>query len=72
MSDNTRLNPGAGGDLYAADELATINGAEAEPGLKVQQVKVGFGVMVNHPTLAVQTVERNAEGDILQTTTRYA
>lgn len=43
MSDNTRLNPGEGGDLYAADELATVNGAAAEAGLKVQQVKVGFG-----------------------------
>ena len=43
MSDNTRLNPGEGGDLYAADELATVNGAAAEPGLKVQRVKVGFG-----------------------------
>ena len=29
-------------------------------------------VVVNHPTLAVQTVERNADGEILQTTTRYA
>lgn len=43
MSENTRLNPGEGGDLYAADELATVNGAAAEAGLKVQRVKVGFG-----------------------------
>jgi len=43
MSDNTRLNPGEGGDLYAADELVTVNGQPAEAGLKVQQVKVGFG-----------------------------
>ncbi len=43
MSDNTRLNLGEGGDLYAADELATVNGQAAEAGLKVQQVKVGFG-----------------------------
>ncbi len=43
MSDNTPLNPGAGGDLIATDELSTLNGAAAEPGLKVQRVKVGFG-----------------------------
>lgn len=43
MSDNTRLNPGEGGDLYAADELATVNGEAAEAGLKVQRVKAGFG-----------------------------
>jgi hypothetical protein len=43
MSDNTRLNPGEGGDLYAADELATVNGQAAEAGLKVQRVKAGFG-----------------------------
>lgn len=29
-------------------------------------------VVVNHPTMAIQTVERNDAGDILQTTTRYA
>ncbi len=43
MSDNTRLNPGEGGDLYASDELATVNGQAAEAGLKVQRVKAGFG-----------------------------
>lgn len=43
MSDNTRLNPGEGGDLYAANELDTVNGLPAEAGLKVQRVKLGFG-----------------------------
>lgn len=35
MADNTRLNPGAGGDLVATDEVA---------GVKHQQVVVEFGV----------------------------
>jgi hypothetical protein len=43
MSDNTTLPPGSGGDLIATDELATINGAAAPAGLKVQRVKVGWG-----------------------------
>jgi hypothetical protein len=44
MSDDTRLNPGTGGDLIATDELATLNGGAAPSGLKVQRVKLGFGV----------------------------
>lgn len=43
MPDNTRLNQGSGGDLVAMDELATVNGAAADAGLKVQRVKVGYG-----------------------------
>lgn len=41
--DNTALNPGTGGDLIATDELVAVNGLSADPGLKVQRVKVGFG-----------------------------
>lgn len=43
MADNTRLNAGIGGDLYAADELTTVNSLPADAGLKVQRVKVGYG-----------------------------
>jgi hypothetical protein len=43
MADNTALNSGAGGDVIATDELTTLNGA-ASSGVKVQRVKVGFGV----------------------------
>lgn len=44
----------------------------AAPEVTVEATLPPAEVVVNHPTLAVQTVERNAEGDILQTTTRYA
>lgn len=43
MADNTQLNTGAGGDVIATDELATLNGS-AVSGVKAQRVKVGFGV----------------------------
>ena len=43
MADNTVLNPGAAGDVISADEVATLNGS-ASSGVKVQRVKVGFGV----------------------------
>lgn len=43
MADNTRMNPGADGDLISSDELTTINGGAAPGGLKVQRVKIGFG-----------------------------
>jgi hypothetical protein len=56
MSDNTTMNPGSGGDVIATDELATINGAAAPAGLKIQRVKMGFGgdgdaqdVSADHP-----------------------
>lgn len=39
MSDNTRMNQGAGGDLMAADEV-TINSES----VKVPRIKTGFGV----------------------------
>jgi len=42
MPDNTTLNPGAGGDVYASDEVATLNGS-ASFGVKVQRVKVMHG-----------------------------
>jgi hypothetical protein len=42
MADNTTLNPGASGDVIAADELATLNGG-ASSGVKVQRIKTGFG-----------------------------
>lgn len=41
MSDNSTLP--ATGDIIATDELATINGAGAVAGLKVQRMKIGFG-----------------------------
>lgn len=44
MADNITLNPGTGGELIATDELTTVNGAAAPTGLKVQRVKLGFGV----------------------------
>lgn len=40
MADNTLQN---GTDTIATDELATINGAAAPAGLKVQRSKIGFG-----------------------------
>jgi hypothetical protein len=43
MADNTTLPVGAGGDVIATDELATINGG-AVAGFKVQRTKPGFGV----------------------------
>jgi hypothetical protein len=43
MADNTTLNPGASGDVIAADELVTLNGG-ASSGVKVQRIKVGFGI----------------------------
>ena len=43
MADNTTTNAGTGGDTIATDELTTINGA-ASSGVKVQRVKIGFGV----------------------------
>lgn len=43
MADNTTLNTGTGGDNIATDDVATLNGA-ASSGVKVQRVKVGFGV----------------------------
>ena len=42
MADNSTLP--ATGELIATDELTTINGLAATPGLKVQRAKVGFGV----------------------------
>jgi hypothetical protein len=42
MADNTTLNPGASGDVIAADELVTLNGG-ASSGVKVQRIKTGFG-----------------------------
>lgn len=41
MADNTTL-PGTG-EKIATDELALLNGATADAGLKVQRVKVGYG-----------------------------
>lgn len=35
MADNTTLNPGAGGDVIASDDIA---------GVKYQRIKTGFGV----------------------------
>ena len=43
MADNTALNSGAGGDVIATDDLTTLNGSPST-GVKVQRVKVGFGV----------------------------
>ena len=43
MADNTVLNLGAGGDVISADEVTTLNGG-ASSGVKVQRVKVGYGV----------------------------
>lgn len=43
MPDNTVLNLGAGGDVISADEVTTLNGS-ASSGVKVQRVKVGYGV----------------------------
>jgi hypothetical protein len=43
MADNTTLNPGASGDVIAADELVTLNGG-ASSGVKVQRIKVGYGI----------------------------
>jgi hypothetical protein len=43
MADNTTLAVGAGGDVIATDELATLNGG-AVSGFKVQRTKQGFGV----------------------------
>lgn len=42
MSDNTTVNPGAGGDVISTDDVTTLNGA-GSTGVKVQRVKVGFG-----------------------------
>ena len=42
MADNTTINAGTGGDIIAADELATLNGGTVS-GFKVQRVKPGFG-----------------------------
>ena len=41
--DNTTLNAGQGGDVIATDELTTLNGG-AVSAVKVQRVKVGYGV----------------------------
>lgn len=43
MADNTPLNLGSGGDTIATDDLSTLNGG-ASGTVKVQRVKVGFGV----------------------------
>lgn len=40
--DNVILNPGAGGDTIAADDLGTLNGSPVT-GVKAQRVKIGFG-----------------------------
>lgn len=37
------MNPGAGGDVIASDEVSTLNGG-ASSGVKVQRVKAGYGV----------------------------
>lgn len=42
--DNTVLNPGTGGDNFATDGLDTVNGQAADANLKVQRIKMGFGV----------------------------
>src|SRR3954447_16093500 len=42
MADNTVINPGAGGDTIATDDLTTLNGG-AVSGVKAERVKVGFG-----------------------------
>lgn len=44
----------------------------AAPEVTVEAAMPPAEVVVNHPTMAIQTVERNDAGDILQTTTRYA
>lgn len=41
MADNSRINPGTGGDLIAADDIT--DGGVAN-GAKVQRVKAGFGI----------------------------
>lgn len=43
MADNTVLNLGAGGDVISADEVTTLNG-NASSGVKVQRIKVGYGI----------------------------
>jgi hypothetical protein len=43
MADNTVINPGAGGDTIATDELTTLNGAPIS-GVKVERVKPVYGV----------------------------
>ena len=42
MADNVLLNPGAGGDSLAADQVSTLNGA-ASSVPKVQRAKLTFG-----------------------------
>lgn len=43
MADNTVTNVGSGGDTIATDDLTTLNGGAVST-VKVQRVKVGFGV----------------------------
>ena len=52
MADNTVLNLGAGGDVISADEVTTLNG-NASSGVKVQRVKVGYGVDADYTDASI-------------------
>jgi hypothetical protein len=43
LADNTTLSAGSGGDVIATDDLTSLNGGVVS-GVKVQRVKVGFGL----------------------------
>jgi hypothetical protein len=66
MADNTALNTGAGGDTIATDELVTINGG-ASTGVKVQRVKVGYGLDSDFTDASITNpLPINAYGELIE------
>jgi hypothetical protein len=66
MADNTALNTGAGGDVIATDELVTLNGG-ASSGVKVQRVKVGYGLDSDFVDASIANpMPINAYGELIE------
>ena len=69
MADNTVIPTGVGGDSIATDDLSTLNGG-ASGSVKVQRVKMGFGVdgdlkdVNSTQPLPVATVDVTASGTL--------